>query len=53
MTISKVSTIVSTKWLRDQIGTGAKKVASRHLRVLDTTFEKDSSIDSYTDAYLP
>lgn len=51
MTISRIRTVVSTNWLREQIGSNWKQ-ATKRLRVLDTSFSRDKEVDSYTDSYL-
>lgn len=51
MTVSRALTNVSTKWLRQQIGTSPGKQASRNIRILDTSFVLDRHADSYNDLY--
>ncbi|XP_052275695.1 thiosulfate sulfurtransferase-like isoform X2 [Dreissena polymorpha] len=43
-------TLVTAKWLNEQIGSSSE--ATRALRILDTSFMKDKSVDTYTTAYL-
>ncbi|WAR19114.1 THTR-like protein [Mya arenaria] len=48
--LHNMRTVVSTQWLREQLGTG--NTPTRALRVLDTSFVKNKEIDTYTSAYL-
>jgi len=51
MTLSRVWTVVSTNWLKGQIGNQAQKKAARNLRVLDTSFVYDRNADVYNESY--
>lgn len=51
MTLSRVLTVVSTNWLREQIGTNVQKQVSKKLRILDTSFVFDRHADTYNEAY--
>ena len=51
MTLSRVLTVVSTNWLREQIGTNVKKEATKRLRILDTSFVMDRNADTYNEGY--
>ncbi|XP_060573301.1 thiosulfate sulfurtransferase-like [Ruditapes philippinarum] len=51
MTLSRVLTVVSTNWLREQIGTNVQKEATRRLRILDTSFVMDRYADTYNEGY--
>ncbi|XP_045170622.2 thiosulfate sulfurtransferase-like [Mercenaria mercenaria] len=51
MTLSRVWTVVSTNWLREQISTNVQKQASRKLRILDTSFVMDRTADTYNEGY--
>lgn len=44
-------TVVSTNWLREQIGTNVQKQVSKKLRVLDTSFVFERHADTYNEAY--
>ncbi|XP_045170607.1 thiosulfate sulfurtransferase-like isoform X2 [Mercenaria mercenaria] len=52
MTISRVACVVSTNWLREQLGTNIKNQISKKLRILDTSFLKNKEVDTYTTCYL-
>lgn len=45
-------TVVSSHWLRDQLGDLQTSKAKREIRVLDATFDRDKIIDAYKDCYL-
>ncbi|XP_052765883.1 thiosulfate sulfurtransferase-like [Mya arenaria] len=49
MVLSRIWTVVSTNWLREQIGSQLK--ASKKLRILDTTFAYDRDVDTYKEGY--
>ncbi|KAK3792915.1 hypothetical protein RRG08_033765 [Elysia crispata] len=52
MTISKVSTLVSSSWLRHQIQSISRSAnVSSHLRVLDTSWMPGDKSDSYREYY--
>ncbi|XP_045170619.2 thiosulfate sulfurtransferase-like isoform X2 [Mercenaria mercenaria] len=51
MSLSRVRTVVSTNWLREQISTNVQKQASKKLRILDTSFVMDRHADSYNEGY--
>ncbi|XP_060573328.1 thiosulfate sulfurtransferase-like isoform X2 [Ruditapes philippinarum] len=52
MTISRTALVVSTNWLREQLGNNAKNQISKKLRVLDTSFLKNKEVDTYSTCYL-
>ncbi|KAL4238046.1 hypothetical protein ACF0H5_002757 [Mactra antiquata] len=52
MSLSKIRTVVSTHWLRDQISSNVQKQASKKLRILDTSFVTDRSADMYSECYM-
>ncbi|KAL3873462.1 hypothetical protein ACJMK2_036575 [Sinanodonta woodiana] len=52
MTVKRLMTLVSTNWLHEAVSGGLKSAANgTGLRILDTSFVTDKSIDSYKESY--
>ncbi|KAH3690321.1 hypothetical protein DPMN_193518 [Dreissena polymorpha] len=52
MCAARALTVVSTNWLKGQLGSRPLKRAPRDLRVLDVSFSFDSQVDTYKEAYM-
>ncbi|KAL5008664.1 hypothetical protein ScPMuIL_014245 [Solemya velum] len=54
MTLGRVAALVTTNWLREQIGSWKKGMElGRHVRLLDTSWKPDKDIDTYKEYYEP
>ena len=49
MTVKKISTLVSTKWLKEQMMNPS--AAKCYLKILDTSWSPDPDIDGYSTFY--
>ncbi|XP_059178185.1 thiosulfate sulfurtransferase-like isoform X2 [Physella acuta] len=51
MTISKITTLVNTFWLREQILCRGSSLTKRNLKVLDTSWMPEPEVDGYKQFY--